>query len=376
MKLVYINNSRSTVFDSQVLALLKYYAEGKFFEEVILIFGYQSKNEIEWLKKKDTTDIIIYYYKTYPNFPFFNYFLRRNLLRTLRDVSSNFSNYFFHIRGEMTSYHFKRLIRSLNIRYDQLLTDVRGTSIQELIEFSDANRFMKYFKLINYKNAFKSLIKDSKISVVSNFFKKYLEETLEFNSTAIFINSCLVNENFKFDESERIRIRKNLEIKDDETLLIFTSGGTANWQNNEMILKLADKGVKVLNLSKREVNYKNVITKFVPYEEVPSYLSAADIAFIWRDKSIVNKVASPVKVSEYIACGLPVVHNGTVELINEIAIDKKDALRIDSIDDLNLSTLSDMVSNLNRQELAEKGRQMFGLATLAASYKKIYSGVN
>ena len=129
---------------------------------------------------------------------------------------------------------------------------------------------------------------------------------------------------------------------------------------------LGDQGIEV---------YKNVITKFVPYEEVPSYLSAADIAFIWRDKSIVNKVASPVKVSEYIACGLPVVHNGTVDLINEVTIDKKDALRIDSIDNLNLSILSGIVSNLNRQELAEKGRQMFGLATLAASYKKIYSRV-
>lgn len=363
------------MFDSQVLALLKYYAEGNFFEEVILIFGYQGKNEIEWLKKKDTTDIIIYYYKTYPNYPFFNYFLRRNLLRTLKGVSSDFSNYFFHIRGEMTSYHFKHLIRHLNIRYDQLLTDVRGTSIQELIEFSDANWLIKYLKLINYKNAFKSLIKDSKISVVSIFFKKYLKESLEFNSTTVFINFCLVNDNFKFNESERIRIRKNLGIRDDETLLIFTSGGTANWQNNEMILKLADKGIKVLNLSKREVNYKNVITKFVPYKEVPNYLSAADVAFIWRDKSIVNKVASPVKVSEYIACGLPVVHNGTVDLINEVTIDKKDALRIDSIDDLNLSMLSSIICNLNRQELAEKGRKMFGLATLAASYKKIYSGV-
>ena len=106
--------------------------------------------------------------------------------------------------------------------------------IQELVEFSDANRFIKYLKLINYKNAFKSLIKDSKISVVSEFFKKYLEESIEFNLTDIFINSCLVNDNFKFNESERIRIRQNLGIKDEETFLIFTSGGTANWQNNKM----------------------------------------------------------------------------------------------------------------------------------------------
>ena len=49
---------------------------------------------------------------------------------------------------------------------------------------------------------------------------------------------------------------------------------------------------------------------------MPKYLNAADAAIIWRDKSIVNKVASPVKFSEYVCCGLPVIANKTVDMIN------------------------------------------------------------
>lgn len=130
------------------------------------------------------------------------------------------------------------------------------------------------------------------------------------------MNSCLVDDSFTYNKVERIATRKILNLKDDEALLVFASGGTALWQNNKQIIKIAKKGVKVLNLSKIEIKHKNILNKFVPYHKMASYLSAADVAFIWRDKSSVNEVASPVKFSEYLACGLPVIHNGTIDLIN------------------------------------------------------------
>lgn len=372
MKLVYINNSKSSVFDSQVLALLKYYQKNAFFEEVILVFGYQNQEEIDWLRKKDTEGIIIYFYKSYPNYPFFNYLIQRNLFRILRTISINFIEYFFHIRGEMTSFHFKKIATKLEIEPKQLLTDVRGVSIQELNEFSNANRIIKWFKLYNYKKAFKSLISDKNISVVSDYFKTYLISLLKIAPESIFVNSCLVDNTFKFDALSSTKIRNELKLKDSETLMIFASGGTAAWQNNDIIIKLANTGIKVLNLSRLEIKNKNVINKFVPYSEVPKYLSAADISFIWRDNSLVNKVASPVKISEYMACGLPIVHNGTVDLINTVTTDGIDALLINDIDDLNLVKVKNIVKEVNREELSKKGQLLFGISSIAESYKNIY----
>ena len=45
----------------------------------------------------------------------------------------------------------------------------------------------------------------------------------------------------------------------------------------------------------------------VPHSEVPGYLAAGDVGLLLRDASPVNRVASPVKFAEYLACGLPII---------------------------------------------------------------------
>ena len=272
----------------------------------------------------------------------------------------------------MSSFHFKKIATKLEIEPKQLLTDVRGVSIEELKEFSNANGIIKWFKLYNYERAFQSLKNEINISVVSDYFKTYLISSLKITPKSIYVNSCLTDDSFKYNLTSRKSIRAELNLKNNEMLMIFASGGTAAWQNNDIIVKLANTGIKVLNLSRLEIKNKNVLNRFVPYSEVPKYLSAADISFIWRDNSLVNKVASPVKISEYMACGLPIVHNGTVDLINTITTDGIDALLINDIDDLNLVKVKNIVKEVNREELSLKGQLLFGISTIAESYKKIY----
>lgn len=45
----------------------------------------------------------------------------------------------------------------------------------------------------------------------------------------------------------------------------------------------------------------------LPHARVATYLAAADLGLLLRDGSIVNRVASPVKFGEYLACGVPVM---------------------------------------------------------------------
>ena len=146
----------------------------------------------------------------------------------------------------------------------------------------------------------------------------------------------------------------------------------AKWQNNEMIIELAKIGFKVLNISRIKIKHPNIINKFVPYSEVPGYLSAGDISFIWRDKSIVNKVASPVKVSEYISCGLPIIHNGTVDMIANLLTDLSESLKIDDIKDLNFNKVLKLIEQSDREKLCQKGLLNFGLKNIGKGYQKIY----
>ena len=52
---------------------------------------------------------------------------------------------------------------------------------------------------------------------------------------------------------------------------------------------------------------ENVICKSLGFAEVPHYLNAADVAFLFRDNVVMNAVASPTKLAEYMACGLPII---------------------------------------------------------------------
>lgn len=373
MKLAYINSGRSSVFDSQVLALLRHYQKNNVFEEVILIFGYRTNADIDWLEAKDVEGIGIYYFRIFPNYPFYNQKLQKNLYNAIRSITDEFSNYYFHIRGELTSFHFKRISLKLGIDKKQLLTDVRGASLEEVKQYSNLNIMLKWYKLLNYQKALRSLKEDKNISTVSISLKKYLITSCKVSADVIQVNSCIVSPMFKYKPEIRLVLRQQLGLNESDILIVFASGGTANWQKNDLLIYFAEMGFKVLNLSKIKIEHANVITQFVPFERVSDYLSAADAAFIWRDRSIVNAVASPVKFSEYLACGLPVIHNGTVDLINTIAAQYSIDLLISDINQIGYNKVKSLIETVNREEISKIGNALFGLPNISKSYNLIYS---
>jgi hypothetical protein len=373
MKLIYLCNGKSSVFDSQVLSLLSHYKRNNLFESIYLLFGYRNQADIDWIERKNTEDISLVFYKTYPNYPLFNFRIRKNLYLACQGISKDFSWFFFHIRDEMISFHFKKMIVKLNVGGNQVLTDVRGVNIEQIKEFSRTNSFFKALKIINYKLAFNALKEDANLSVVSEALKMHLINSLNIKKSIIKVNPCLVDDNFYFNEDKRAKIRNELNLRNDEILVVFTSGGSADWQKNKEIIKIANKGLKIINLSVDEIINDNIMTMFVPYIEVPSYLSAADIAFIWRDKSLVNIVASPVKFSEYIACGLPVIHNGTVDLINQITNNPFNGICIEHLDNLDVKQLKRIITATDRIKLSNSGINVFGLSKITDCYMQIYN---
>ena len=56
-----------------------------------------------------------------------------------------------------------------------------------------------------------------------------------------------------------------------------------------------------------------------PHDEVPVYLSAADIGISFIRPAPSKVASSPTKIAEYLACGLPVVINGGVGDLDDLA---------------------------------------------------------
>lgn len=161
-----------------------------------------------------------------------------------------------------------------------------------------------------------------RLSTVSENLRKHLSlETGREDITVI--PSCFNERSFHFDAISRKDIRQALGLSSDDTLLCY-SGGTSAWQRIEDIVSVL-KGVcsrngrcKALFLTTNpdEVTRRLMEAQFpagrsfvrkCTHMEVHRFLSAADIGIIMRHDISVNNVASPVKVGEYLACGLPVI---------------------------------------------------------------------
>jgi len=372
--LLYFCDGIGSVFDSQVLALLKVINESNTFKKTYLFLGIRNKIQRNVLKAgKLPSEIKTVFFKTYPNYPVFNFMIRNSIQNALLNQSINLNEAIFHTRGEMIAWHLSKIL-DINY-YKNIIPDVRGASVEEIEEFTDINPFSKALKIANYKKALRNLNNFRHISVVSDSLKDYLNVNYKIDRNKIYVTPSLAGKNFRFNEVERLRLRNELNLKSDDKLIVFSSGGTANWQNNDVILRLAEKGLKVLNLSQKEINHKNVINKFVSYSEIPAYLNAADAAIIWRHKSVVNKVASPVKFSEYICCGLPVIANNSVSMISEYIQRHDCGLLIDNLANIYSKTISDLRQK-EHKKISESGILNFGVDTIVNKYLQAYLSIN
>jgi hypothetical protein len=137
---------------------------------------------------------------------------------------------------------------------------------------------------------------------------------------------CTLGNDFEkgFSRTEAVTGRRKLGFADHETVLAY-SGSAAGWQSLQgsaaFISALMEKnaGLRLLVLTPGELPAvlepfrARIICKWVNAPQVRELLLACDYGLLLRERSVTNKVSSPVKFAEYLSCGLKVLMTNAIE---------------------------------------------------------------
>ena len=139
--LYYFCDGLSSVFDSQVISQLNALSDKRFFKKIYLYLGFRNANERnDFLDRKASTEIETVFFKSYPNYPFFNFLNRKSIKNALHIQNINLSEVIFHTRGEILAWHLSKI---LDAKYHkQIIPDVRGASVEEIKEYYNLNKIL------------------------------------------------------------------------------------------------------------------------------------------------------------------------------------------------------------------------------------------
>lgn len=217
-----------------------------------------------------------------------------------------------------------RLLRLFSPK-TKIIVDFHGAQPEEMIYENPQIKKSLYDHYEKYER-FSCEISDC-IICQSDEMKRHLISKYNADGEKIAVFKCGVNVshfNIKSKE-EKKSVRAELGIAENDIVFVY-AGGIYKWQKIEASLDIFKKynlhnpASKFLILTRdndklnailenEEWNdiKSSIIVTSAPYEKVPRYLNAADIAYLIRDNVVLNAVASPTKLAEYLACGLPII---------------------------------------------------------------------
>ncbi len=146
---------------------------------------------------------------------------------------------------------------------------------------------------------------------------------------------CCANlQEFRFDQRDRDRRRAELNLAN--RLVLVYSGTIGSWywtaemidffaelckkRSDALFLWLTNGDQSYIHdlMQRRQIPSNSYTIIAAPSSDVSSYLSAADLGIAFYKPGFSRFATSPVKVTEYLACGLPVIINSGIGDLDEL----------------------------------------------------------
>ena len=373
-RLIYVSSPYTgAVVEGQVYELLEYYKSQDWFEDVLLLQSYSSEEDRS--KGEKILEKFSFRRKFFWMNPYYSFFYNRSVKNLKAALDGEVTQEtVFHVRGSIYAQYVREALQKL-FKHLLILDEFRGLSSDELKytrKTSLKDRIKIWIKKRHFECIFQKMQSDERIvySAVSPLLRVVESKEDGFDINKISVHPNVAATYFKYDELQREKIRKELGVPDDKFLIVTSSGESGAWQKDiDIIDQLTEKGYIVLNLSKKQIDKPNVISKFIPHKEMAGYLSACDAAMLWRDDVPLNNVASPSKYSEFACMGLYVIHNKTVDIATHFIKENDCGQLVDNPEEINLTP--ELFTDDVRQDRCTAGHKMFSVEEIAKSYYEI-----
>lgn len=209
--------------------------------------------------------------------------------------------------------------------YDRGITDPATATGKDLFDYQEAYDYLKSI-----------VAQVDSVTTVSNALRNLLISEMNAPKDTYVVPCCIAAIT---DNSKRDAIRAEWGITPDQVALVY-SGTTAGYQHLEdltipFMKKLSDTNdnVRLVFLSSEHEKIKNMlaaaqvdmsktVVRGYKQNEVGFALTACDAGILIRKPTLVNRVANPVKIAEYMGAGLPIIIERGVGGVDESLFDR------------------------------------------------------
>lgn len=129
------------------------------------------------------------------------------------------------------------------------------------------------------------------------------------------------------------RIKRDEHCKDNDFIVTYI-GSTAAWQSMGDLLGIIQRIYHNIPMARffiltngtipelqklQDELRQRIVVKKVPHNDVKYYLRITDVGIVIRDNNIVNHVAAPTKIAEYVTSGVQLLYSGSIGILADLS---------------------------------------------------------